>query len=319
VNGSCGCSTADLAETPHHRYREQLAFLRRFPGYTTEAADNGVTLWYWDGSSPRRLEFRPSAAGISVRGDIAMARWVLQADAPPLPPPEALPEEPAAHRVIRRRYGGIRPVLFADPFEGIAWTILGQQISVAAAGRLKAHLAARYGRRLAGSCGPITLFPRPADIASATLEDLHAAHLSRQKALALLGIARGLVEGTWDPGALRNLPVPEALRALQQLRGIGPWSAEYILLRVAGHPDVVPAGDVALRRAWARRTGSPTPVPEPVLRRAAAPWAGWRSDFAFCLWLDNLAARGVPVGPPPDPPGNHGGAIAGRSIGPSEG
>ena len=293
---SAGCGPAThFTTTPDHRYPEQVAFLRGFPAYTTESAGDCVVLWYRLGDTPRRLVLRTLTGGVAVHGDVSVARRVLNVDAPALPPEDTLPNAPAAHRILYRRYAGIRPVLFADPFEGIAWTILGQQISVAAAGRLKGNLAASYGRQVDGMCGPVTTFPLPGDLARASQGELRALHLSRQKAAALLAVARRIAAGEWDPTGLAAQPTDSALVELQRFPGIGRWSAEYILLRVVGQPDVLPAGDVALQRAWARRTGATGHVGESDLRRAGEAWSGRRSDFAFALWLDNLAARARPT------------------------
>jgi DNA-3-methyladenine glycosylase II len=114
--------------------------------------------------------------------------------------------------------------------------------------------------------------------------------LSRQKAETLIAVAQAADEGTWDLQELYSMPSQEAYDALVRIKGIGPWTAEYCLLRVFGHPDILPAGDVALRRAWAWTTERAL-VSESELRQAGEIWRGMRSDFAFWLWLDNLSRR----------------------------
>ncbi len=280
-----------FSNAPHHRYTEQMQFLREFPAYTTEADADRLALWYSRGDASQRLLLRAAPGGVTVHGDVAAAQRVFHVDAPPLFPIASLPAEPPAHRILYRRYAGIRPVLFADAFEGIAWTILGQQVAVGLAGRLKRNVASRYGRRVDGIFGPVTLFPRPGDLAAISIDDFRALQLSRQKAATLLAIAHSMNVGQWRPDVLYEQPTDAAIAELQRFRGIGPWSAEYILLRVVGHPDVLPAGDVALQRAWTRLTGATTRLGEADLRHAGEAWAGWRSDFAFYLWLDNLATR----------------------------
>lgn len=296
---------ARLVPDPDHRYRDQWQFLRRFPGYTTETRGERLTLWYRAGDTCRTLILSDAEGAVSVDGDLALARRILQADAPALPGRNALPPDPPAHRILHRRYAGIRPVLFADPFEGIAWTILGQQITVALAARLKQNVAQRYGSPAEGAARPLFVFPSPDRVARASIDDLRSLQLSRQKAEALVGVARALAAGQWTPALAAEQPAEETITRLRQFRGIGRWSAEYILLRVLGHPDVLPAGDAALQRAWARLTGVAGRAAEDCLRRAGAAWTGRRSDFAFALWLDNLAARrrpdlssSTPSGPP---------------------
>ncbi len=278
-------------DAPHHRYAEQLQFLKEFPAYTTEADGDRLALWYWRGDAPQRLLLHAAPGGVTVDGDIGTAQRVFHVDAPSLLPMAALPAEPPAHRILYRRYAGIRPVLFADAFEGIAWTILGQQVTVGLAGKLKRNVATRYGCRIDGIFGPVTLFPRPGALTAISIDDFRVLHLSRQKAETLLTITQSMHVGQWRPDVLYEQPTNAAIAELQRFRGIGQWSAEYILLRVVGHPDVLPAGDVALQRAWTRLTGATTRLGEADLRHAGEAWAGWRSDFAFYLWLDNLAIR----------------------------
>ena len=278
-----------LISSRHHRYGEQLRFLRSFAACALQASGERSAIWYWHGHDPRCLAVREMPDGLEVVGEEAVARRVFRTDIADVLPEGAMPDEPAAHRLLHRRYAGIRPVLFANAFEGIAWTILGQQISVTMAARLKNNIAARYGVPVAGLTEPVRLFPRADHLLAASVQDLRELQLSQAKATTLLSLARHIAQGDWDEDSPLGQPTAEAVAHLEGFRGIGRWSAEYILLRVVGHPDVIPAGDVALQRAWSRLTGMP--VREAELRQAGEAWKGWRSDFAFYLWLDNVAHR----------------------------
>jgi DNA-3-methyladenine glycosylase II len=297
AGAGAGAAGRGLPPVPGHRFAEQLAFLGAFPAYTAESVGDGVLLWYRAGTAVRSLELRPApGGGVAVAGDLALARAILRADAAPLPPASALPPHPTAHRLLHRRYGGIRPVLFPEPFEGICWAILGQQVTVAQAARLKADLARRHGEAVRGPADPLHVFPGPERVAALPTAELRAAGLSRQKAGALSAVAAAIASGAWDPEGLRRQPEREAMERLERFPGVGRWTAEYVLLRVAGHPDVLPAGDAALQRAWARLQGRDGRVDAAALRAAGAAWAGWRSDFAFCLWLHNREARRAAAG-----------------------
>ncbi len=278
-----------LLSSRHHRYGEQFRFLRSFAAYSVQTSGEQSTIWYWHGHEPRCLLVREMSDGLEVMGEEAVARRIFRTEMADVLPEEALPDEPVAHRLLHRRYAGIRPVLFANTFEGIAWTILGQQIRVTMAVHLKNNIAARYGEPVFGWTDPVRLFPRADHLLTVSAQDLQGLQLSQAKATALLSLARCIADGKWDDASLLGQPTAEALARLEAFHGIGRWSAEYILLRVVGHPDVIPARDVALQRAWSRLTG--TAVREPELRQAGAAWKGWRSDFAFYLWLDNLAYR----------------------------
>lgn len=282
---------ATVPASAGHRFAEQLAYLSAFPGYTAERAADRLVLWYRRGPEVCRLDLRAGAAGLDVVGDVALARHLLSVDAPPLPPAPDLPAEPSAHRLLRRHYGGIRPVLFADPCEGVCWAILGQQITLGLAARLKQTIALRHGRRVPGETGPVAVFPSAPELARLSVAELRAGGVSRQKAEALLAVAGAVAAGSWDPAGLRWQDEAAALERLLAFRGIGRWTAQYVLLRVAGCPDVLPAADAGLQRAWARLLGRSGRVSAGELQAAGCAWRGWRSDFAFALWLDNLAAR----------------------------
>lgn len=296
-----------LVSAPDHRLQGQLRFLQAFPAYTTTGTASDLTLWYHGGRGAASLTLHAVPGGVTAYGDASIARHVLHAGAGPLLPPADLPAHPAAHRWLHGTYGGIRPVQFAAAFEGMAWTILGQQITLSFAAQLKDRLARHYGPEVAGPAGPVWVFPGPDGLARASVEDLRRLQLSRQKAEALLGLARALTSGGWTPEQAFGQPTAEAVAELCRFRGVGRWTAEYILLRVAGYPDVLPAGDVGLQRAWARLNGLPGRCDEQALQEAGLAWAGWRSDFAFSLWLDNWAARERAAGP----------AARGRPLGPA--
>lgn len=280
-----------LASRPDHRLQAQLRFLRTFPAYTTTGTDSQVTLWYCGSRAAEHLTLQATADGVTVHGDAAVARRVLHTAARPLLAIADLPAHPAAHRLLYRRYAGIRPVLFAAAFEGVAWTILGQQITMGFAARLKGRLARDYGPEVSGPGGSAWVFPGPGDFARASVEELRRLQLSRQKAETLVTIARAIDCGQWDPEQAFREPTAVAVDNLRRFRGVGRWTAEYILLRVAGHADLLPAGDAGLQRAWARLNGLPGRSDERTLQEAGVAWTGWRSDFAFYLWLDNRAAR----------------------------
>lgn len=283
-------------QDPDHRFPDQVAFLRSFPAYCTEPTGDGVILWYHGSDGVERLGLRAGGDGVWVEGAEAVARHVLAADAAPLPPEAALPADPPAHRWLRQRYGGIRPVRFAAPFEGISWAILGQQITVRQAVRLKTNLARAFGHPVETGT-PLAVFPAPKHVAASDVEALRALQLSRQKAEALLGVARAMASHAWTPDHLVGMEQEAAVTELRRFRGIGRWTAEYVLLRVIGHPDAFPAADAGLQRAWARLGGRQGRASEDELRRAAEAWRGTRGDFAFALWLDNAAERAAGLGP----------------------
>ena len=167
---------------------------------------------------------------------------------------------------------GLRVPGSVNGFETAVQTVLGQQVSLAAARTFGSRLAAAFGS--AGQDG-LRAFPSPERLAAVSPPDLQAAvgltH-SRARTVAALAdaAASGLViSGGVDPGATRA--------ALLALPGIGPWTADYLAVRVFGDRDAYPADDLVLKRALGVTTG----------RAAAAlsePWRPWRAYALFHLW-----------------------------------
>jgi DNA-3-methyladenine glycosylase II len=184
-----------------------------------------------------------------------------------------------------RRYLGLRPLAIPDPFEALVWAILGQQINVAFAARLKRVLLERYGRVVEVDGRAFRLFPGPERLVDVTPEELRRLQFSRQKALYVRELARAVLDRRVDLEALRARPDEEVVAEITRLKGIGRWTAEYLLLRGFGRADAIPAGDVGLRAIVGRLHGLGRNASEPEVRQAAEPFAPYRGYLAMSLWF----------------------------------
>jgi AraC family transcriptional regulator, regulatory protein of adaptative response / DNA-3-methyladenine glycosylase II len=158
---------------------------------------------------------------------------------------------------------GIRVPAWWTGFEAGVRAVVGQQISVAAARTIAG--------RIVGTCGPGGTFPGPEELADAPLEQLGVigarADTIRRLATAVL-IGDVVLDGSVDHD--------ELVTSLVALKGIGPWSAEYISLRI-GEPDAFPAGDLHLRRVLGARDVR-------AAEALAEAWRPWRAYAAMHLW-----------------------------------
>lgn len=180
---------------------------------------------------------------------------------------------------------GLRPVLIADPFETLVWAILGQQINITFAAKLKRAVVERFGGTLAAEGLTLPVFPRPEVLASLEHErDLLPLQFSRQKSRYTIELARAVCEKRVDLAAIGRLPADEAIAALTALPGIGRWTAEYCLMRAYGHRDVMPAGDGGLKQIVGREYGLGRLATEAEVRAHGEAWAGWRGYAAFYWW-----------------------------------
>jgi len=174
------------------------------------------------------------------------------------------------------------PPLWARPagFGTLLQIVLEQQVSLASA-------RAAYERLLVAA-NPLT------PSAFLTLDDptLLAIGFSRQKARYGRALASAIEDGTLDLDAVAAMPDDEALAALLELPGIGPWTATIYLVMALGRPDLWPAGDVALQTAAADVLDLPERPTSDALAMLARRWRPWRSVAARILWHDYLRQRG---------------------------
>jgi DNA-3-methyladenine glycosylase II len=212
----------------------------------------------------------------------------------------ALDQDPAPFHAMAARdpvlapivacYPTMRPVTIPELYETLIWAVLGQQINVAFARALKLRLVELCGRAvpLDGTIYP--LMPRPEDVATLDPAELLARQYSRQKARYVIELSQAVANGDLDLEALRSLPPEDAIAELTRFRGIGRWTAEYVLMRGIGHPDSIPAGDVSLHlligNAYLGRRAS-----EAEVRDVAARWAPWRGWATFFIWMERQMGR----------------------------
>ena len=156
--------------------------------------------------------------------------------------------DPVMRRLVRRLVG-LRPILTPDVFEAAAWAIIGQQVNLEFAYRVKSRLVETVNRTFEIDGETYHLFPTAADIAALDLETLRSLQFSTRKAEYLLDFSRMVASGKIDLESLGSLDYDTACEKLISIRGLGPWSANYILLRGAGHLDAFPIGDSGLNRA----------------------------------------------------------------------
>ena len=174
---------------------------------------------------------------------------------------------------------GLKPMRPASLLEMAVIVITEQQISLAAAGSIRSRLVARYGDLVEG----VWVFPDAHRLAGATLEDLRACGYSQRKAEYILEFARQVADGRLDLQALKDLP-DEAVRSrLTGLRGWGPWSANYFLVRGLARPDSLPSDDLAIRSVVGKYLGDGTRPSPGQVEQLLAPFAPYRGIAAFYL------------------------------------
>lgn len=185
---------------------------------------------------------------------------------------------------------GMRPTLAPTPFEMLVGAIIAQQVNLAFAVATRARLVRRFGRAVEVDGETVWAFPAPEALARARVGELRRLKLSGRKAEYLLGLARLVATGALDLGRLATLPNGEVIDELTRIRGIGRWTAEWFLARALGRGDVCPAGDLAVRKCFARFYARGRPLSERAIRRRAARW-GLHQNLAIHYLLAGLRRR----------------------------
>lgn len=165
---------------------------------------------------------------------------------------------------------GSRP----DPYEALARAIVGQQLSTKAAASIWEKLIALFGGAT----------PTPSQVIAAEPQDLRDAGLSWSKVAYFRDLAERIEEGDLDVAKLAEMDDEEVVEELTLVNGIGRWTAEMFLIFSLGRPDVLPAGDLGVRRA-AQLAHGLDKLPEPAeLEVMAEPWRPHRTLASLYLW-----------------------------------
>jgi DNA-3-methyladenine glycosylase II len=193
-------------------------------------------------------------------------------------------------------FQGFKPPRFPGVFEALVNAVACQQLSLTVGIHLLNRLAANYGPSFPGPDGPIAAFPRALDLAGADPENLRRLGFSRSKGRTLIDLAQGVAQGRLDLEKLDTLDDDQAVKYLEALRGIGRWSADYVLLRGLGRWQIFPGGDVGARKRLQVSLELPEPLEDQEVSRLLARWQPFGGLIYFHLLLGSLAEEGA-LGP----------------------
>jgi DNA-3-methyladenine glycosylase II len=161
-----------------------------------------------------------------------------------------------------------------DAYGSLIRTIVGQQLSTKAARTIYGRLATLFGDRP----------PTPAELIDADERALRAVGLSRQKIGYLRDLAARVLGGELELDRLHELSDEVVSARITAVKGLGRWSADMFLMFHLRRPDVLPVGDLGIRRAVERTYGLPGLPGEDDLRTLAGPWRPWRTLACLYLW-----------------------------------
>jgi DNA-3-methyladenine glycosylase II len=207
-----------------------------------------------------------------------IAKWIVFADLDLRP----FYQIAASHSVlgpITRELHGLKPMRPASLFEMLVIAITEQQISLAAAYRIRTRIIERYGDPVSG----LWTFPTPRRLSESSVAHLMTCGLSQRKAEYVKGLAYRVANGLLHLDQLETMSDEDVRSLLLQERGLGPWSADYFLVRGLSRPDRVPADDLGVRSVVGRYLGRGQRLSPQGTMRKLSSFKPYRGLAAFYL------------------------------------
>ncbi|GAA5521355.1 hypothetical protein LQ318_06375 [Aliifodinibius salicampi] len=172
-----------------------------------------------------------------------------------------------------------------DLFEALCWCVIGQQINLTFAYRLKRRLVERYGTSITYKLQRHHFFPKPKILAQITIDELREMQFSRRKAEYIIGIVQQFAEEKLSKSFLANLPnKQQRLKSLIKIRGVGEWTANYVLMKSLKQMNCITYGDTGLQSAVFSLLNLKRKPTRKEIEDFFEPFTGWKSYLNIYLW-----------------------------------
>ena len=216
--------------------------------------------------------------------------WLLGCDQDLRPFYDAAGDDPVLSEVVEQFYG-YHNTRTASVFEALVQAVMGQQIATAVARIVRNLLIQNYGVRASIEGREWYAFPRANALATAEVADLRQLKLSVRKSEYIRGIAQAALESPDGFEGMHDLPDEEVITRMVALRGVGQWTAQWVLVRALARPDGFPIGDLALRRTVAGLYFDGAEINDDELLEFSHRWSPWRSYATAYLFAALRAGR----------------------------
>ncbi|MFJ7183624.1 DNA glycosylase [Lysinibacillus xylanilyticus] len=183
-----------------------------------------------------------------------------------------------------RKFYGLRVIGIPDLFEALCWGVLGQQINLAFAYSLKKQFVEGFGDSVEWNGKKYWVFPSYERIAQLTPADLANIKMTVRKSEYIIGIARLMASGELSREKLMKMNFKEAEKYLIKIRGIGPWTANYVLMRCLRFQTAFPIDDVGLINSIKILNNMNRKPTKDEILEISLPWKNWESYATFYLW-----------------------------------
>lgn len=183
---------------------------------------------------------------------------------------------------LKDRLYGLKPANYATVFEGVVKTIIQQQISLIGSMHITTRLILKFGEKVKVEEERFYEFPSPDSLAEASLTELKECGLSRQKATYIKEFSKSIAEDGFDSEEVIRLSVPDGIEKLTQIKGVGLWTAELVIVTCTEHKEVLPAGDLGVRRAISN-FASRDLMSEEKIRKFTEKWGRFKALISYYL------------------------------------
>ena len=186
---------------------------------------------------------------------------------------------------MEQEFEGLRLVGIPDLFEALCWSIIGQQINLTFAYKLKRRLVEKYGSHIEYNNQVYYLFPSPEFLAQADPSKLREMQFSSKKAEYIIDLAKIFTTNQLSKDILKSLPdIVSRHKALTSIRGIGVWTANYALMKSLKELTCIPHGDTGLMHALYMHEIIEHKKDTLPVENFFKKFAGWESYLVFYLW-----------------------------------
>lgn len=186
---------------------------------------------------------------------------------------------------ISAQYDGLRIICIPDLFEALTWAIIGQQINLTFAYTLKKRFVEVFGESHMYNGETFWCFPTYEKIAAIEIGELTELQFSKRKAEYVIGIAKIMASGELSKTKLLEMnDYTQMKETLIRLRGIGAWTADYVLMKCFHQPDAFPISDVGLHQALKQQLGLNRKPTIQEIEEIAEKWKGYKAYATFYLW-----------------------------------
>ena len=219
-------------------------------------------------------------------------KWLLGTDEDLTPFYDLTRQDSTMSAIVDRFYGLHLPHT-ASVFEAMVMAITGQQIATNVARIIRSLIIETHGPRQTFDGETFYAFPHPETLAGLSVDQLRGLKLSQRKAEYVRGIAQ--TEFDRFSGGLESLRLmtdKEAVQTVVSMRGVGHWTAQWVLIRALGRPDALPLGDLALRRAVSRLYFGGEDLTDARLEEFAQRWSPWRTYSTVYMFTAQRVGMG---------------------------